>query len=227
MILSKQMPWMPSAAALDEDARKIALISAAGTLLIMDRGGNTLGQIRLTWRPSSLDMSPAGDMVAFTMDRARPAPSTSPPAKSTCATREGPSATSAWPRAAPSLFACGEYGQVMFVPAAKDDAIWQKDFRCHTRTPALSAEARIILIPSPHYGIIALRRDGSQIGLFDVPEGPKGVAVTLDGQRIFVVNEKNELTVFEADGKVFFRQTLGAGVAQFNAAPTAALLRRS
>lgn len=215
VVLSKQMPWMPSAAALDEDARKIALMSAAGTLLIMDRGGNTLGQIRLTWRPSSLDMSPAGDMVAFIDGQGKVGTVDLSTGKVHLRDERGPFCYIRLATGGTELFACGEYGQVMFVPAAKDDAIWQKDFHCHTRTPALSAEARIILIPSPHYGIIALRRDGGQIGLFDVPEGPKGVAVTLDGQRIFVVNEKNELTVFEADGKVFFRQTLGAGVAQF------------
>jgi DNA-binding beta-propeller fold protein YncE len=212
-LLSKELPWMPSAAALDEDARNLAVLSPGGFLFVFDRGGHTLNQIRIGLRPLYLDLSPTGDLAAFVDGNGVVGTVELATGKIDRRDEKGPFCYVKFVTSGSEILAAGQYGQVMFVSAVGD--VWQKDFRCHTRTPAASRSAEIILLPSPHYGIIALKGDGTQIGLIDVPEGPRGVAVTGDGQKVFAVNEKNELIIFEADGKVFFRQSLGSSVAYF------------
>jgi len=212
-LLAKELPWMPSAVALDEDARNLAVLSPAGMLFVFDRGGRTLNQIRIGLRPLYLDLSPGGDLAAFADGNGVVGTVEFATEKVDRRDEKGPFCYVKFVTSGSELLASGQYGQVMFASAVGD--VWQKDFRCHTRTPAVSRSAEIILLPSPHYGVIALKGDGTQIGLLDVPEGPRSVAVTGDGRMVFAINEKNELLIFEADGKIFFRQSLGSSVAYF------------
>ncbi len=200
VLLSKPLPWMPAAIALDAEGTRLAALSAGGTLLVLDRNGDTFFESRVAWRPGSADMSADGQAVAFTDGSGRVGVVELTRRTPEFCEAKGPYAFVRFLAYGSDLVAVGVYGQVLFL-SNSDETYWQKDYRCHTRMPAVSAGGEIILIPSPHYGVIALRRDGREIGLFDVPESPKGVAVSANGQKIFVVNEKNELLIFEQDGK--------------------------
>jgi len=210
-VFSKQLPWMPAAAAVDRDALKVAVISAAGTLLVFDNRGVVLIDFHIAWRPTSLDISAGGETVAFVDGAGKLGLFDVAAMKVSYVDAAGPFYYVRFLSFGSGLFACGQYGEVLFMSGAEGPD-WQKNYRCHTRLPAASAGGELLLIPSPYYGIIALRRDGTERGLFEVPEGPKTVAISADGETIFSVNEKNELIIFHAEGKILFRQPIGVGV---------------
>jgi DNA-binding beta-propeller fold protein YncE len=211
VLLSKQLPWMPAAIALDESASRLAVVSNSGTLLVLDRNASIVDEARIVFRPTGLDLSPTGAKIAFADGNgkvgildlaARKTEFLDVKASYYYVRFIGPSL---------DLLALGQYGQVFYDDRANGRQ-WQKDYRCHTRTPSVASHPITILIPSPYYGVISLNPSGGENGLFEVPDGPKAVAVTADGTRIFAVNEKNELIIFESGGKILFRQSLGVGV---------------
>ncbi len=210
-LLSRQLPWMPAAAAIDRDAHRIAVISPGGTLLVMDRSGNTAFEARTVLKPTSLDLSYFGDMIVFADGSGRVGMFDVDTRRIDFRPPGAPYHYVRFVSYGSNLLAVGQYGQVLF-DAGKNKSEWQKDYHCHTRLPAFSQDPLTILIPSPYYGIISLRPDGGGNGLFEVPDGPKCVAVNASGSRVFVVNEKNDLIIFEADGHILFRQSIGAGI---------------
>jgi|GEM_PF-4369311 len=214
VLLSKQLPWMPVAIAMDHYANKLAAISPAGALLLMDRNGRIVEEVRTVVRPTSLDVSPMGEGVALADGAGRIGILDLGTRRLQLLDTSVPYYYVRFTAMGADLLAVGQYGQVMY-HSAGDEASWQKDFRCHTRLPVVADGAKSILIPSPYYGIISLQSDAAQNGLFEVPDGPKSVAVTADGSRIFVINEKNDLLIFETSGRILFRRALGAGVLSF------------
>ena len=214
VLLSKQLPWMPVAAAVDPAADRLAVISAAGTLLILDRNGRIVYETRTVLHPTSLDLSPMANAVAFADGAGRVGTIELATGTTEYLPANAPYYYVRFAALGADILAVGQYGQVMY-RGGGNRPDWQKDFRCHTRLPAIAEETGTMLIPSPYYGIIFARPDGVETGLFEVPEGPKSVAVTADGRRLFVVNEKNELIIFESGGRILFRQPLGGGVLHF------------
>ena len=213
LLLSKQLPWMPAALAIDAEGDRLAAISAAGTVLVLDRSGATSLEARIAWKPASIDIAADGGRIVFADGAGKIGFFDMATRRVTYSEAAGPYHYVRFLPAANDLLALGLYGQTLFAGGG-EEGYWQKDYRCNTRCPAASARGEIILLPSPHYGVIGLRRDGKEIGLFEVPEGPRAVAVSADGQRIFVLNEKNVLFIFEPNGTIRFRQPLSSGVAQ-------------
>lgn len=213
IIASLQLPWMPAAAAVDGYAATLAVISPAGRLLVLDRGCQVLTDAQVAWRPTSLDISPAGSSIAFVDGAGKVGVIDLPGTQVDYLDSAGPYYHVRFAAGGADILAVGQFGKVLYVSGAAS-VEWHKDYRCHTSVPSLAHATDYILIPSPYYGIIALHADGREKGLFDVPEGPKVLAVNADAGRVFVMNEKNELMVFESEGRVLFRQPLGGGLLQ-------------
>jgi len=210
-LIAKQLPWMPVAAGLSAGAQNLAVISPSGSLFILDRNGNVTDEFRTILRPTGLDMSPAGDAVAIADGAGKTGVIDLVSRKTTFFDVKPPYYYARFAGTPSSVVAVGQFGQVLYYDGASD-VQWQKDYHCHTRLPVIAFDPLTILVPSPHYGIISLGPNGTEKGLFEVPEGPKALAVTADGKRMFVFNEKNELIIFESTGRILFRQPLGVGV---------------
>jgi len=205
---SREMPFVPAAAAVDRTGRRCAVAADSGTIAVFDRDGFERSHEGLVFQPVSIDLTPNGSRIAVAdaggkvslIDAATGARETIESRESYRYVRFVDSGG--------ALVAVGYYGEVMHLRLLEDE-IWQKNFRCHTRLPAATADASMILVPSPHFGIIVLDASGRDLGLFEVPCGPKCVTVSAGGERIFVINGENELIIFERGGKVLFRQNLG------------------
>lgn len=211
VLWSQELPFLPVALGIDHTGEFPAALSADGVLVILDRSGQTLLHRRVVWRPTSLDVSPSGAKVAMIDGAGKVCIFDRATASHEILDEKGRYHYVRFTAFGRAALAVGQFGQVMYV-GEEDEALWQKDFRCHTRLPATSESGDLLLVPSPHFGIIVLGRDGRDRGLFEVPKGPKCVSVTADGNRIIVINEDNELIIFQADGKVLFRQPFGRGV---------------
>lgn len=211
--LSREMPFVPAALALDRLGERMVVASDSGTLAILDRSGKDKSYEKLVFQPVSLDLTPSGARIAVADAGGKVSLITAATgARETLESREAYRYVR-FLESGEALLAVGHYGEVMYVRTA-EDKIWQKNFRCHTREPSSSDSGERILIPAPHFGIIVLDRQGRDLGLFEVPSGPKCVTVSPDGERIFVINEDNELIIFESDGKVLFRQHAGKSITQ-------------
>ena len=208
---SREMPFVPAALALDRLADRMVVASDSGTLAVLDRAGKGAFHERLVFQPVSVDLTSSGGRIAVADAGGKVSLITAATgARETIESR----ARYRYVRFLESgraLLAVGQYGEVMYL-REDEDKTWQKDFRCNTREPSASTSGELILIPAPHFGIIVLDRQGRDLGLFEVPSGPKCVTVSPDGQRIFVINEDNELIIFESNGKVLFRQHAGKSI---------------
>jgi len=213
LLWTKALPFMPSGLGLDSAGELAAAASPDGEIRLYGRRGDERPRRRALYRPSWIDVSPGGDRLAVADGSGR---------VSIVATGTGRQEHMEF-RARyyyvkflaerQALLGVGRFGEVMLLKES-EGVFWEKNFRCHTRQPAASAQGELILVPSPHFGIIALGADGRDRGLFEVPGGPKSVAVRDDGDRIFVVNDENELIIFDARGSVLFKQPFGEGVFQ-------------
>ncbi|MHC4714858.1 MAG: WD40 repeat domain-containing protein [Planctomycetota bacterium] len=208
---SRELAFIPSALGMEAGGAMGAVMSEAGTLTVLNEDGAGRTFEKLVFQPVSLDVSPGGRRIAVAERGGKVCLIDPQTGGREFLDVRAPYHYVRFTSGGRGLLAVGQYGEVMFLSEA-EESLWQKNFRCHTRLPALSASGEVILIPSPHFGIIILDRTGREHGVFEVPAGPKCVAVTPDGETIFVVNEINELIIFQADGKVLYRQPLGRGI---------------
>ncbi|MCD6405414.1 MAG: PQQ-binding-like beta-propeller repeat protein, partial [Planctomycetes bacterium] len=208
---SQELSFLPVAIALDDQGEAAAVLSGDGTLVLLDGRGQARYRERVAHRPTSLAVAPFGDGVVLADGDGRVYVLSIKAGSGHFLEAGGSYYYVRFVSSGGAILAVGRYGQVMLFDGV-DGSLWEKDFRCHTRLPAASASGGLILVPSPHFGIIVLERDGTHRGLFEVPDGPKCVSVTADGKRLFVVNEKNDLIIFRRDGTLLFRQPFGTGV---------------
>ncbi len=213
LVWSKQLSFLPSALAIDATGRRIVAAADSGTLVVFDQDEPERVWERLIFQPVSLDLTPTGSRLA-TADAGGNVALINP--------ASGARETMQWGdkyryvrflKSGAALLAVGQYGQVVHL-SLHEDKTWQKDFRCNTRSPSVSEATGMILVPAPHFGIIALDASGREMGLFEVPGGPRCVAISPVGDAIFVVNEDSDLFVFEPDGKVLFRENASRGIMQ-------------